>query len=175
MNRVSDLDKMAKLLDGELEVFCGKVFPMLTLPFVRFVKEFCTGMAVAKSTVISRIARAIRPTAAETKTFLNMTSRYLEKRGVDRKLNRAVAHDVGKTVKRNTLLLMDPTDIVKPFSSGKQEYIAKVRDGSTGKLNADGYSGCMVAACECGGSDRARCGLSCGQVRHPILSVKMTA
>ncbi len=150
MSEVSNLGEVAKSLADELETFCGKVFPTRSLPKARFIKDLCTGMAIAKSTTISKISRAISPTKAETKTFMNMSSRHLEMPGLDLEVNRAVAKVVGREIKNETLLLMDPTDISKDYSKGGQEYIAKVHDGSSGEIK-DGYSGCMVTACDCGG------------------------
>ena len=45
-----------------------------------------------------------------------------------------------------TLLILDISDIAKPYAE-KMEYLARVRDGSTGEI-ADGYWLCQVVAVE---------------------------
>jgi hypothetical protein len=45
-----------------------------------------------------------------------------------------------------TLLILDISDIAKPYAE-KMEYLARVRDGSTGDI-ADGYWLCQVIAVE---------------------------
>lgn len=56
-----------------------------------------------------------------------------------------VEHGSGK-IHEETLIVIDPTDIRKPYAR-KMPYLARVRDGSTGEI-ANGYWACVAVACE---------------------------
>ena len=47
-----------------------------------------------------------------------------------------------------TLLVVDPIDISKPYAK-KMQYLAPVRDGSEGRIR-DGYWCCQVVGARCG-------------------------
>jgi hypothetical protein len=51
-----------------------------------------------------------------------------------------------KQIKDDTLLIIDPTDISKKYAR-KMQYLAKVRDGSSGQIS-DGYWVCSVVGAE---------------------------
>ena len=54
----------------------------------------------------------------------------------------------GPRVGRETLLVVDLTDVIKPYAR-KMEYLAQVRDGSAKKLE-NGYWCCQMVALERG-------------------------
>ena len=63
--------------------------------------------------------------------------------------------DGARSVRGDTLLLVDPTEIRKEFSY-KMEFVTRVRDASRSSKEGrdvlvNGYHGCMVAACRPGG------------------------
>ena len=63
--------------------------------------------------------------------------------------------DGARSVRGDTLLLVDPTEIRKEFSY-KMEFVTRVRDANRSSKEGrdvlvNGYHGCMVAACRPGG------------------------
>ena len=64
----------------------------------------------------------------------------------DEKLNEIIANEGASRIGKDTLIIVDPTDIRKEYA-GKMPYLATIHDGSSGKIST-GYSGCMAVACE---------------------------
>ena len=95
-------------------------------------------------------ARALNEDIALIKT-VNRLSRQAGREDLAWRLTRFVARQGAQRVKRDTLLVIDPSDLAKKHSE-KMQYLARVRDGSTGQL-ADGYWLCQVVAVECGGQE----------------------
>jgi hypothetical protein len=73
-------------------------------------------------------------------------SRNLKAEGRDEKLNEIIANEGASRIGKDTLIIVDPTDIRKEYA-GKMPYLATIHDGSSGKIST-GYSGCMAVACE---------------------------
>jgi hypothetical protein len=69
--------------------------------------------------------------------------------GIEQGISDAVARLGSRHVHQDTLIVIDPTDIRKLYAK-KMEYLARVRDGSTGEIG-NGYSACLAVACESGG------------------------
>jgi hypothetical protein len=73
-------------------------------------------------------------------------SHHLAAEGMAQTINEGVAVHAASRIKEDTLLVIDPTDIYKPYAE-HMPYLAKVRDGSTGEL-VQGYWACLALACE---------------------------
>lgn len=116
----------------------------------RFVLEALYGILTRQSVMLTEIARSLNETIALIKTE-NRLSRQAAQKGLAEKLTRFVIGEGARRVKEETLLIIDPSDIAKPYAQ-KMQYLARVRDGSTGEL-ANGYWLCQVVAVECGGHD----------------------
>ena len=114
----------------------------------RFVSEALYGITARKSLHLSQIARALNEPIALIKTE-NRLSRQAGRPGLEDKLHDFVIAKSAHRVERNTLLIIDPSDIVKPHAT-KMEHLTRVRDGSDGGFG-DGYWLCQVIAVECGG------------------------
>ena len=70
----------------------------------------------------------------------------------------AVLRDGARSVRSDTLLLVDPTEIRKEFSY-KMEFVTRVRYASRSSKEGrdvlvNGYHGCMIAACRPSGHHR---------------------
>ena len=78
-------------------------------------------------------------------------SRLLSTEGLADTLHRALAREGARRVRGDTLVIVDPSDIQKPYAR-RMEHLAKVWDGSRGAVGDNlGYWGCMAVACESGG------------------------
>lgn len=115
----------------------------------RFVQEALYGITARKSLRLSEIARSLEEEIALIKTE-NRLSRQAQRRGLHQGLHDFVLHGSCHRIQHDTLLVIDLSDIVKPFGR-KMEHLARVRDGSNGGYG-DGYWLCQVVAVECGGT-----------------------
>jgi hypothetical protein len=103
------------------------------------------GIQSAKDIKLSEIARSLGEPVSLKKTEERL-SRNILNAGLDEKLNRIIAGEGAKRIKKDTLIIVDPTDIRKEYAR-KMPHLATIHDGSSGEL-ATGYSGCMAVACE---------------------------
>lgn len=116
----------------------------------RFCLEALYGVTTGKSLRLSEIARSLNEDIALIKTE-NRLSRQAGRKGLWRKLGDFVVRRGAHKVAKDTLLVIDPSDIAKKYGR-EMEYIATVRDGSDGGY-ANGYWLCQVVAVECGGQE----------------------
>jgi hypothetical protein len=111
----------------------------------RFVEEMIYGISASGDSKLSNIGRALQEEISLQKTE-DRLSRNLKQEGLGGAINRQIAQAAGRRIHENTLLIVDPSDIHKPYAE-KMPYLAKVRDGSTGEL-VNGYWTCFITACE---------------------------
>ena len=131
----------AKLL-GQLESFLGRISPHFHKPVARFIVE--------KDVKLSSVVRALKEKTTPKKVE-DRLSRMLSADGLEAGLHRFIASEGAKRVHRDTLIILDPSDVQKPYAK-KMEYLAKVWDGSKGEVGDNlGFWGCMAVACESGG------------------------
>ena len=145
---------IASKAKAQLAGFMGKVFTHFSKPARRFVEECIYGIQVSGDTKLSSIVRAIdddiRPIYTEKRLSRNLDDETLETSIAD-----AVLKDGARSVRADTLLLVDPTEIRKEFAHA-MEHVTLVRDASRSSKEGrdvlvNGYHGCMVAACRIGG------------------------
>ena len=103
----------------------------------RFIAEMVYGINARGSVRLSEIARALEEDIPLIKT-IDRLSENLAREGLVNEIVDRVAAEACARIKDDTLLTIDPSDISKRYAK-KMEYLATVRDGSTGELS-DGYS-----------------------------------
>ena len=139
----------AKLL-GQLESFLGRISPHFNKPVARFIGDMVYGIMVEKDVKLSSVVRALKEKTTPKKVE-DRLSRMLSADGLEAGLHRFIASEGAKRVHRDTLIILDPSDVQKPYAK-KMEYLAKVWDGSKGEVGDNlGFWGCMAVACESGG------------------------
>ena len=116
----------------------------------RFALEALYGIQQSQSLLLSRIARALNEPIAMIKTETRL-SRQAGRTGLAEAVGNFVIAQGAPRIGQRTLLVIDPSDIAKPYAE-KMEYLARVRDGSKGEL-ANGYWLCQVIGVECGGHE----------------------
>ena len=150
--------KIASKAKAQLAHFMGKVFTHFSKPSKKFIEECIYGIQASGDTKLSSIVRAIdddiRPIYTEKRLSRNLDDETLEASVAE-----AVLKDGARSVRGDTLLLVDPTEIRKEFSY-KMEFVTRVRDASRSSKEGrdvlvNGYHGCMVAACRPGGRHKA--------------------
>jgi hypothetical protein len=137
---------LALKLRGQIHDFSGKLSPRFSKPKRRFVEQMIYGIQAKGDVKLSEIARSLNERIALLKTETRL-SRNLSDDGLEESLLFDIAKMGARRVHRDTLLLIDPTDVRKDFAK-KMEHLAFVRDGSTGEI-VKGYWMCEVVACEC--------------------------
>ncbi len=137
--------RTAAKMRAHLDDFPGKLSAGLSKPARRFVSEALYGIAARGSVRLAEIGRALEETIALIKTEARL-SRNLGRPELRAHLGGAVLREGSARIGARTLLVLDISDIAKPYAQ-KMEYLARVRDGSTGEL-AKGYWLCQVIAVE---------------------------
>lgn len=132
-------------LRNQLHTFSGKLSTHFSGPLGRFVEQMLYGIQAAQDVKLSCIGRTLEEDIPLAKTEERL-SRNLDHGELEPQLHQQVAELGSRYVHADTYVLVDPSDIVKPYAE-KMEYLATVRDGSRGEL-AEGYWLCMVAAAE---------------------------
>ena len=145
MNSSKTAFKVRAQLDGFLGLFSAR----FSKPMQRFLSQMLFGIQAAQDVKLSRIGRALQESIPIGKTE-NRLSRNLAHERMDQRLHERVLEHVAPTIGRDTLVVIDPSDIQKDYAR-KMPYLAKVWDGSKGDVGDNlGYSGCMAVACQCG-------------------------
>lgn len=146
---MNDSKTTARLID-QLKRFAGRISPQFRRPTIRFVGDMLYGIPAEKDVKLANIARALsRPCSMKKRE--DRLSRLLSTEGLADTLHRAIAREGARRVRGDTLVIVDPSDIQKPYAR-RMEHLAKVRDGSRGAVGDNlGYWGCMAVACESGG------------------------
>ena len=139
----------AKLLK-QLESFLGRISPHFHKPAARFIGDMMYGIMAEKDVKLSSIVRALKE-GITPKKVEDRLSRMLSSNGLERDLHDVIAAEGARKVHRDTLIILDPSDVQKPYAK-KMEHLAKVWDGSKGEVGDNlGYWGCMAVACDSGG------------------------
>ena len=137
--------RTAAKMRAHLEHFSGSLSAGLGRPARRFVAEAVYGIAARQSVRLTEIGRALEEPIALAKTETRL-SRNLGRPELGDHVGQAILGAASRKVGARTLLILDVSDIAKPYAE-KMQYLARVRDGSTGAI-ADGYWLCQVVAVE---------------------------
>ena len=135
--------KVAHRIREKVTEFSGKVSAGLPKTAGRLVREVVYGMQSRGSVRLSEIARSLEePT--RMKKVIERLGRQLNRAELREKVRVNLLRLAAKRIDQESLLVVDPTDISKPYAS-KMQYLARVRDGSDGGIR-DGYWCCQVVA-----------------------------
>ena len=137
--------RTANKLRAQMVTFSGVISRGLRKVSRRFVQEMVYGIQAGQTVVLSEIGRTLEE-ATPLKETEERLSRQLMRRGLGRTVQHNVLREGATLVKKDTLLVVDLTDIRKKYAK-KMPYLAGVRDGSTGEI-ASGYMTCQVIAAE---------------------------
>lgn len=134
----------------QLNAFLGRISPRFRKPTARFIGDMMYGIMAEKDVKLSSVVRALKEKTTPKKVE-DRLSRMLSSKGLEHGLHDAIAAEGARKVHRDTLIVIDPSDVQKPYAK-KMEHLAKVWDGSRGEVGDNlGYWGCMAVACESGG------------------------
>lgn len=132
----------------QLKGFLGEISPHFSKPLGKFVGDMVYGIQASQDVKFSQIARTLDEPIS-MKKLEDRLSRMLRSEGIEEGIFGVVARLGARRIRQDTLIVIDPTDIRKLYAK-KMEYLARVRDGSTGEIG-NGYNACLAVACESGG------------------------
>ena len=136
---------LALKLREQIHDFSGKLLPHFSRPMRRFTEQMIFGIQASGDVKLSEVARSLNERIALSKTETRL-SRNLSGDSLEESLLFDIAKMGARRVRKDTLLLIDPSDVCKPYAR-KMEYLATVRDGSAGEL-VKGYWMMEVVGCE---------------------------
>jgi hypothetical protein len=142
--------KLRSRLKAQLTKFSTELCGDLSRPMQKFVTQMLFGIQASQDVKLSNIARSLKEEIPLIKTE-DRLSRNLKAAGLEAELSARLAAMAGSRVETNTVLCLDLSDIRKEYAR-KMEYLAPVRDGSTGDIH-DGYWLCSVTGAEVDGND----------------------
>ena len=138
-------NRLRSRLKAQLTKFSLQLTEGLSRPLQKFVSQMLFGVQASQDVKLSNIARSLKEEIDLIKTE-NRLSRNLEAAELESHLSERLAALGSRRVEANTVLCLDLSDLRKEYAK-KMEYLAKVRDGSTGELHA-GYWLCDITAAE---------------------------
>ena len=104
----------AKLLK-QLESFLGRISPHFHKPVARFIGDMVYGIMVEKDVKLSSIVRALKEKITPKKVE-DRLSRMLSSDGLEAGLHGVIASEGAKRVHKDTLIILDPSDVQKPYA-----------------------------------------------------------
>ena len=144
----------------QLEQFLGVFYTRFSKPRLKFLRQMLYGIQITKSVILNKIAAEIDENIKQVKIEMRLCH-HLAFKDLWKQIHEAVMEHAKKFVRKSTLIIIDPSDVQKPYAK-KMQYLAKVWDGSKGRVGDNlGYWGCMAVACEPG----KRCGVVPPQFR----------
>ena len=135
---------VGRRLREEIGKFSGIFYPRFSKPQGQFLEQMLYGLQAAQDVKLSNIARALGEPIKLKKTEERL-SHHLAVPGMSQTINQVLAEAAADQVKEDTLLVIDPSDISKPYAR-RMPYLAKVRDGSRKEI-VPGYWSCLAVAC----------------------------
>lgn len=143
MNRT----QTALKIRGQIDKFMGIFYPHFSVPKLKFIEQMVFGIQASKDVKLSNISRCLDENISLKKTEERL-SRNLNTLQLDEYINRQIANAASRRVHKQTLIIIDPSDIRKNYAEA-MPFLGRVRDGSTGEI-VNGYWSCLAVACEVG-------------------------
>lgn len=137
--------RVAEKLRAQIHQFLGIVSPHFSKPKTKFLEQMLFGVSASQDCKLSQVARVLGEPILLKKTEERL-SRHLATPGLGQLVQQQIVAHAARRVGADTLVVVDPTDIRKPYAQA-MPHLARVRDGSTGQL-VNGYWACVALACE---------------------------
>ena len=134
---------MARKLRDQIVGFSGEPSRGLPKTAERFVQEMVYGIQASQSVVLTKIGRTLEESISIKKVEERLSCQLL-RCGMGQRLQENLLEMASSLICKNTLLILDPSDIRKKYAK-KMQYLATVHDGSEAELGS-GYWTCNVVA-----------------------------
>jgi len=133
-----------------LQVKChqllAKLKPKFSLPEYKHIHDMILGMLKSQTVIINQIAQALGESINLKKTCERLY-RNLRKEDLGERLQRIIPKEQSTGLNSETAIIVDDSDIIKSKAL-KMEGLNKVRAGSTGAVNQNGYDLVNIIACQ---------------------------
>ncbi len=106
---------IATKLLRQLESFLGRISPRFHKPVARFIGDMMYGIMAEKDVKLSSVVRALKE-GITPKKVEDRLSRMLSSKGLERGLHDAIAAEGAGKVHQDTLIILDPSDVQKPYA-----------------------------------------------------------
>jgi len=144
------IHQIGQKLRAQIHRFSGELCKGLGKVASRFVEELIFGLSASGSVRLTEIGRALEENISLHATHKRL-SYNLANEDLEEEIGKTVLEQGAKRIKENTLLIVDPSDLIKKYAK-KMEHLAEVRDGSE-KTIGNGYWLCEVVGCEVGSNE----------------------
>jgi hypothetical protein len=129
--------KIAGKIKGQITRFANKISGDYKKPLRKWMIQMLYGIQASKDVKLSNIARSLNEEIPLIKTETRL-SRNLGRIDLTESINGKLIVEGGKRIQQETVIALDLSDVDKPYAE-KMEYLALVRDGSTGERRSKGY------------------------------------
>jgi len=133
-------------LQEKLYNFMKKCRDILSLPEYKNLADITLGVLKSKSVVINQIAPELSEEISRKKTCERLY-RNLQKDDLAEKVQQVMLENQSSQIDSETAIIVDDSDIVKA-KARKMEGLKRVRDGSTGTYDRQGYDLINLIACK---------------------------
>jgi hypothetical protein len=129
--------KIAGKIKAQITRFAHKVSGGYKKPVRKWMIQMLYGIQASKDVKLSNIARSLNEEIPLIKTETRL-SRHLGRVDLTEPINGKLIAEGSKRIQQETVIALDLSDLDKPYAE-KMEYLALVRDGSTGETKSKGY------------------------------------
>jgi hypothetical protein len=129
--------KIAGKIKGQITRFAHKISGGYKKPLRKWMVQMLYGIQASKDVKLSNIARSLNEEILLIKTETRL-SRNLGRMDLTESINGKLIAEGSKRIQQETVIALDLSDLDKPYAE-KMEYLALVRDGSTGETKSKGY------------------------------------
>jgi len=129
--------KIAVRIKAQITRFAHKISGGYKKPIRKWMIQMLYGIQASKDVKLSNIARSLNEEIALIKTESRL-SRNLGRMDLTESINGTLIAEGGERIRQETVIALDVSDLDKPYAE-KMEYLALVRDGSTGETKSKGY------------------------------------
>ena len=143
----------AKLVHGlkaQMRHFASSLFKDFSLGASRAFSEVFHGLCRDGKSTLTSIGRGLDE-SAKLINAVERLSRNLSRQDLSKTVNRRLVAAASRRIERDTLVIVDLSDIQKPYGHS-MEHIGLVRDGSSGKIGP-GYWDLNIVATDVGSQD----------------------
>jgi len=131
-------EALMESLSSNLNDFLKKTSKNLSLPDKKFLRDGLIGLLRASQPIVCQMARHLPNQRTKFLSRLDRLEGHLVKNSnFDKEIKEALPQFWLPYFKDDTPIILDLSDLAKPYAK-KMDYLATVRDGSTGKL-INGY------------------------------------
>ena len=129
--------KILGKIKAQITRFGHKVSEGHNKPVRKWMLQMLYGIQASKDVKLSNIARSLNEEIPLIKTETRL-SRNLGRRDLTESINGRLVAEGSRRIQQETVIALDLSDLDKPYAE-KMEYLARVRDGSTGERRSKGY------------------------------------